>query len=102
MIFREDLFLYNRLQKEKEKAAEPLSLEELLEKKKREEAEAAKPKFLTKEQRVAVAMKKRQEQVGGENPGVLSISVIWSTRINGQFSHGPKLGLILIQSGAAG
>ena len=46
-----------------EKAVEPLSLEELLEKKKREEAEAAKPKFLTKEQRVAEALKKRQEQV---------------------------------------
>jgi 2-iminoacetate synthase ThiH len=33
------------------KKAEPLSLEELLAKKKAEEAEAAKPKFLTKAER---------------------------------------------------
>ena len=42
---------------------EPLSLEELLAKKKAAEAEANKPKFLTKEERVALAIKKRQEQV---------------------------------------
>lgn len=48
---------------EAKKAAEPLSLEELLAKKKAEEAEAAKPKFLTKAERAAEALRKRQEQV---------------------------------------
>ncbi|XP_059174183.1 probable ATP-dependent RNA helicase DDX23 [Physella acuta] len=39
----------------------PLSLEELLAKKKAEEAALSKPKFLTKEERVAEALRKRQE-----------------------------------------
>lgn len=39
----------------------PLSLEELLAKKKAEEAAQSKPKFLTKEERVAEALRKRQE-----------------------------------------
>lgn len=42
---------------------EPLSLEELLAKKKAAEAEAAKPKFLSKAERAAEALRKRQEQV---------------------------------------
>lgn len=42
---------------------EPLSLEELLEKKKAEEAARSKPVFITKEQRAAEALKRRQEQV---------------------------------------
>lgn len=42
---------------------EPLSLEELLDKKKREEEARSKPVFLTKEQRVAEALKRRQEEV---------------------------------------
>ncbi|EDW28822.1 GL19379 [Drosophila persimilis] len=42
---------------------EPLSLEELLDKKKREEEARAKPVFLTKEQRAAEAIKRRQEEV---------------------------------------
>ncbi len=42
---------------------EPLSLEELLEKKKAEEAARSKPKFLTREERVAEALRKRQAQV---------------------------------------
>merc|ERR1719418_125588 len=42
---------------------EPLSLEELLAKKKKEEAEKSKPKFLTKEERAALALKRRAEQV---------------------------------------
>ncbi|XP_040580431.1 probable ATP-dependent RNA helicase DDX23 [Lepeophtheirus salmonis] len=41
---------------------EPLSLEELLEKKRAAEEEASKPKFLTKEQRIAEALKRRQEE----------------------------------------
>ncbi|XP_034097327.1 probable ATP-dependent RNA helicase DDX23 [Drosophila albomicans] len=42
---------------------EPLSLEELLDKKKREEQARSKPVFLTKEQRAAEALKRRQEEV---------------------------------------
>ncbi|KAL7739727.1 hypothetical protein ACLKA6_012706 [Drosophila palustris] len=42
---------------------EPLSLEELLDKKKREEQARSKPVFLTKEQRAAEAIKRRQEEV---------------------------------------
>lgn len=45
------------------KKAEPLSLEELLAKKKAEEAAGSKPVFVTKEQRVAEALKRRQEEV---------------------------------------
>ncbi|XP_041372275.1 probable ATP-dependent RNA helicase DDX23 [Gigantopelta aegis] len=41
----------------------PLSLEELLEKKKAEEAALSKPKFLTKAERVAQALEKRQKEV---------------------------------------
>ncbi|KAH3721763.1 probable ATP-dependent RNA helicase DDX23 [Dreissena polymorpha] len=44
----------------------PLSLEELLAKKKAEEEAFAKPKFLTKEERAAEAMKRRQEQVDAQ------------------------------------
>lgn len=51
------------LKKEVTKKAEPLSLEELLEKKKAEEAARSKPVFITKEQRAAEALKRRQEQV---------------------------------------
>jgi len=42
---------------------EPLSLEELLDKKKREEEARSKPVFLTKEQRALEAIKRRQEEV---------------------------------------
>lgn len=42
---------------------EPLSLEEFLAKKKAEEAAKSKPVFLTKEQRAAEALKRRQEEV---------------------------------------
>ena len=42
---------------------EPLSLEELLAKKKAEEEAKSKPKFLTKEERVAEALRKRQDEV---------------------------------------
>ncbi|XP_022902238.1 probable ATP-dependent RNA helicase DDX23 [Onthophagus taurus] len=42
---------------------EPLSLEEFLSKKKAEEAAKSKPVFLTKEQRAAEAIKRRQEEI---------------------------------------
>lgn len=45
------------------KKKEPLSLEELLAKKKAEEEAKSKPVFLTKEQRAQEALKRRQEQV---------------------------------------
>lgn len=45
------------------KKVEPLSLEELLGKKKAEEAARSKPVFVTKEQRAAEALKRRQEEV---------------------------------------
>lgn len=47
----------------KKKKAEPLSLEELLDKKKAEEAARSKPVFITKEQRAAEALKRRQDEV---------------------------------------
>ncbi|GMT18295.1 hypothetical protein PFISCL1PPCAC_9592 [Pristionchus fissidentatus] len=43
--------------------AEPPSLEELLRKKKEEEEQLAKPKFLTKEERAAIALQKRADEV---------------------------------------
>ena len=42
----------------------PPVIEELLAKKRAEEQEIAKPKFLTKEERAALALKRRAEQVG--------------------------------------
>ncbi|OWF36294.1 probable ATP-dependent RNA helicase DDX23 [Mizuhopecten yessoensis] len=52
------------LKKEKDaKKVVPLSLEELLAKKKAEEEALSKPKFLTKEERAAEALKRRQEAV---------------------------------------
>lgn len=42
---------------------EPLSLEELLAKKKAEEDSRAKPKFLSKEERVTLALQRRQDEV---------------------------------------
>ncbi|XP_039950060.1 probable ATP-dependent RNA helicase DDX23 [Bactrocera neohumeralis] len=63
---KEDLELEDvKLQDDKNKSTkkEPLSLEELLEKKKKEEETRSKPVFLTKEQRAAEALKRRQEEV---------------------------------------
>lgn len=42
--------------------AAPISLEEMLEKKRKQDEELAKPKFLTKAQRAEIALKKRQEE----------------------------------------
>ncbi|XP_034841032.1 probable ATP-dependent RNA helicase DDX23 [Maniola hyperantus] len=54
-----------KLEDEQPKPAkrEPLSLEELLAKKKAEEEARSKPVFLTKEQRAALALERRREQV---------------------------------------
>uniref|UniRef100_A0A336KD49 Probable ATP-dependent RNA helicase DDX23 n=1 Tax=Culicoides sonorensis TaxID=179676 RepID=A0A336KD49_CULSO len=51
------------VKEEKPEKKEPLSLEELLEKKKAEELARSKPVFITKEQRAAEALKRRQEEV---------------------------------------
>lgn len=53
----------NDSKNEVKQKVEPLSLEELLAKRKAEEAAAAKPKFLTKEERAAEALKRRAEHV---------------------------------------
>nr|CAD7399477.1 unnamed protein product [Timema poppensis] len=50
-------------EEEDENKKEPLSLEELLAKKQFEEAARSKPKFLTKEERAAEALRKRQAEV---------------------------------------
>lgn len=60
--------MWETTKKEEEEAAakkrnEPLSLEELLDKKKQEEAARSKPVFITKEQRAAEAIKRRQDEV---------------------------------------
>ncbi|XP_052807369.1 probable ATP-dependent RNA helicase DDX23 [Mya arenaria] len=58
------------IKEEEGKKKNPLSLEELLAKKKAEEEAQAKPKFLTKEQRTAEALKRRQEQVEAQKKRV--------------------------------
>lgn len=59
---------------------EPLSLEELLAKKKAEEEARSKPVFLTKEQRAALALERRREQVEAmranvERPNITTIDL---------------------------
>lgn len=64
---------------------EPLSLEELLAKKKAEEEARSKPVFLTKEQRAALALERRKEQVEAiranvERPGIPTIDLTGSSK----------------------
>lgn len=64
---------------------EPLSLEELLAKKKAEEEARSKPVFLTKEQRAALALERRREQVEAmranvERPAIATIDLTGSKR----------------------
>ncbi|XP_023305428.2 probable ATP-dependent RNA helicase DDX23 [Lucilia cuprina] len=75
----EELLEENR----KVKKSEPLSLEELLEKKKREEEARAKPVFLTKEQRAAEALKRRQEEVAAMRAAQSGVRVGISASISG-------------------
>lgn len=63
---------------------EPLSLEELLAKKKAEEEARSKPVFLTKEQRAALALERRREQVEAlranvERPAITTIDLTGSS-----------------------
>ncbi|UYV66424.1 DDX23 [Cordylochernes scorpioides] len=51
------------VKKEKSEKKEPFSLEELMAKKKAEDEAKSKPVFLTKEQRIAEALKRRHEEV---------------------------------------
>ncbi|XP_075152872.1 putative ATP-dependent RNA helicase DDX23 [Haematobia irritans] len=69
VIIIEDEELVEEQKREKPKKVEPLSLEELLEKKKKEEEARSKPVFLTKEQRAAEALKRRQEEVAAMRAG---------------------------------
>lgn len=59
----EQMEISDEEKEEKKEKKEPLSLEELLSKKKAEEEARAKPKFLTKEERAAEALRKRQAEV---------------------------------------
>ncbi|XP_053601228.1 probable ATP-dependent RNA helicase DDX23 [Plodia interpunctella] len=64
---------------------EPLSLEELLAKKKAEEEARSKPVFLTKEQRAALALEKRREQVEAmraniDRPSITTIDLTGSNK----------------------
>lgn len=64
---------------------EPLSLEELLAKKKAEEEARSKPVFLTKEQRAALALERRREQVEAmranvEKPTMATIDLTGTSR----------------------
>uniref|UniRef100_A0A1B0CEI7 Probable ATP-dependent RNA helicase DDX23 n=1 Tax=Lutzomyia longipalpis TaxID=7200 RepID=A0A1B0CEI7_LUTLO len=56
-----------------QKKVEPLSLEELLEKKKAEEAARSRPVFISKEQRAAEALKRRQEQVAAQRAALANV-----------------------------
>ncbi|MPD03696.1 Pre-mRNA-splicing ATP-dependent RNA helicase PRP28 [Portunus trituberculatus] len=49
--------------KERKVKKEPLSLEEMVARKRAEEEALSRPKFLSKEERAAEALKRRQEQV---------------------------------------
>nr|CAD7448344.1 unnamed protein product [Timema bartmani] len=60
---KEEKFSKDLKEEEDENKKEPLSLEELLAKKQFEEAARSKPKFLTKEERAAEALRKRQAEV---------------------------------------
>ncbi|KAL0849789.1 hypothetical protein ABMA28_011735 [Loxostege sticticalis] len=66
---------------------EPLSLEELLAKKKAEEEARSKPVFLTKEQRAALALERRREQVEAmrattDRPTITTIDLTGSSSSN--------------------
>lgn len=69
--------------KRKDTKSEPLSLEELLERKKKEEEARAKPVFLTKEQRAAEALKRRQEEVAAMRAAQSGVRVGISASISG-------------------
>lgn len=59
----EEIEVVQKVEEPKPVKREPLSLEELLAKKKAEEEARSKPVFLTKEQRAALALERRREQV---------------------------------------
>ncbi|XP_061388238.1 probable ATP-dependent RNA helicase DDX23 [Musca vetustissima] len=69
IIIEDDEMAAEEQKKDKQKKVEPLSLEELLERKKKEEEARSKPVFLTKEQRAAEALKRRQEEVAAMRAG---------------------------------
>ncbi|XP_005191965.1 probable ATP-dependent RNA helicase DDX23 [Musca domestica] len=93
IIIDDDELAAEEDKKEKPKKVEPLSLEELLERKKKEEEARSKPVFLTKEQRAAEALKRRQEEVAamragqasGSRPGISGASSS-SSAVDNSFS----------------
>ncbi|XP_059049188.1 probable ATP-dependent RNA helicase DDX23 [Achroia grisella] len=71
---------------------EPLSLEELLAKKKAEEEARSKPVFLTKEQRAALALERRREQVAAiranvDKPSITTIDLTGPTKKEEEKKH---------------
>ncbi|XP_018804947.1 PREDICTED: probable ATP-dependent RNA helicase DDX23 [Bactrocera latifrons] len=90
---KEDLELEDvKLHDDKNKSTkkEPLSLEELLEKKKKEEETRSKPVFLTKEQRAAEALKRRQEEVAAmrsAQSAATAAAIAGTDSVNNGMSH---------------
>ncbi|XP_063698706.1 probable ATP-dependent RNA helicase DDX23 [Culicoides brevitarsis] len=70
------------VKQEKVEKKEPLSLEELLEKKKAEELARSKPVFITKEQRIAEALKRRQEEVAAMKAAQASVPKFGDVPVN--------------------
>ncbi|XP_026726496.1 probable ATP-dependent RNA helicase DDX23 [Trichoplusia ni] len=75
---------------------EPLSLEELLAKKKAEEEARSKPVFLTKEQRAALALERRQKQVEAiranvDRPSITTIDLTGPTKREEEKKHREEL-----------
>uniref|UniRef100_A0A1L8DJ62 Probable ATP-dependent RNA helicase DDX23 n=1 Tax=Nyssomyia neivai TaxID=330878 RepID=A0A1L8DJ62_9DIPT len=72
-VKNEEKVKQEELDEASQKKVEPLSLEELLEKKKAEEAARSRPVFISKEQRAADALKRRQEQVAAQRAALANI-----------------------------
>ncbi|GAB0098266.1 RNA helicase [Sergentomyia squamirostris] len=70
---KNDELMKEEAEEQSSKKVEPLSLEELLEKKKAEEAARSRPVFISKEQRAAEALKRRQEQVAAQRAALANV-----------------------------
>lgn len=69
-------------EEENRKKKEPLSLEELIAKKKADEEARSKPVFLTKEQRAQEALKRRQEQVASMRANLPAVPKFGDVPVN--------------------
>lgn len=79
---------------EKKEKKQPLSLEELLAKKKAEQEAQSKPKFLSKEERAAAALAKRQAEVDAQRKAQdeerqKRVEFMANARIDSSFGSGP-------------